>query len=176
GRCSATSGVVCEIYNIDEIVKRPHLGDVRAKELETAARILGVSRGEFLDYRDSCMVGTADNDNPTSFHQAPLNDAASKLAAILREEKPGIVVTYAEDGIYGHPDHVKAHFVTIAALDAMLRSSEPWTPKKLYYTAIPRSLMQKFREQMPEEARGDDDIGASIQGTPDQLGTAKIDV
>ena len=117
-----------------------------------------------------------DNDNPTSFHQAPLNDAASKLAAILREEKPDIVVTYAEDGIYGHPDHVKAHFVTIAALDAMLRSSEPWTPMKLYYTAIPRSLMQKFREQMPEDARRDDDIGAAIQGTPDELVTTKVDV
>jgi N-acetyl-1-D-myo-inositol-2-amino-2-deoxy-alpha-D-glucopyranoside deacetylase len=173
---TATRGEVGEIYNMDEKATRPRLGDVRTKELENAARILGVNRGEFLDYRDSGMVGTADNQNPASFHQAPLNEAATKLAAILREEKPDVVVTYAEDGIYGHPDHVKAHFVTIAALDAMLRSSEPWTPKKLYYTAIPRSLMQKFREQMPEEARRDDDIGASIQGTPDELVTTKIDV
>jgi N-acetyl-1-D-myo-inositol-2-amino-2-deoxy-alpha-D-glucopyranoside deacetylase len=172
---TATRGEVGEIYNMDEKATRPHLGEVRTKELENATRILGVNRGEFLDYRDSGMVGTADNDNPTSFHKAPLNEAASKLAAILREEKPDVVVTYAEDGIYGHPDHIKAHFVTIAALDALLRSSEPWTPKKLYYMAIPRSMMQAFRDQMPEEARRDD-IGASIQGTPDELVTTRVDV
>jgi len=172
---TATRGEVGEIYNMDEKATRPHLGEVRTKELEKASRILGVNRGEFLDYRDSGMAGTADNENPKSFHQAPLNEAATKLAVILREEKPDVVVTYAEDGIYGHPDHIKAHFVTNAALDAMLRSSEPWTPKKLYYMAIPRSMMQAFRDQMPEEARRDD-IGASIQGTPDELVTTRIDV
>src|SRR2546428_8800198 len=122
------------------------------------------------------MVRTADNEDPGSFHKAPLREAAAKLIAILREEKPDVVVTYAQDGIYGHPDHIKAHQVTIAALDALLRSSEPWTPKKLYYTAIPRSIMQAFMEQMPEEARRDDTIGATIQGTPDELVTTRVDV
>ncbi|TMB98948.1 MAG: GlcNAc-PI de-N-acetylase [Chloroflexi bacterium] len=172
---TATRGEVGEIYNMDEKSTRPRLGEVRAAELENASRILGVNRGEFLDYRDSGMVGTADNENPASFHQAPLNEAATKLATILREEKPEVVVTYAEDGVYGHPDHIKAHFVTNAALDALLRSSEPWTPKKLYYTAIPRSLMQKFMEQMPEEARREE-TGIRIVGTPDELVTTKVDV
>jgi N-acetyl-1-D-myo-inositol-2-amino-2-deoxy-alpha-D-glucopyranoside deacetylase len=172
---TATRGEVGEIHNMDEVTTRPRLGEVREKELENAARLLGVNRGEFLGYRDSGMVGTADNENPASFHQAPLDEAANRLVAILREEKPEVIVTYAEDGIYGHPDHIKAHFVTNAALDAMLRSSEPWTPKKLYYTAIPRSMMQAFREQMPEEARRDD-IGATIQGTPDELVTTRVDV
>lgn len=172
---TATRGEVGEIHNMDEVTTRPRLGEVREKELENAARLLGVNRGEFLGYRDSGMVGTADNENPASFHLAPLDEAANRLIAILREEKPEVIVTYAEDGIYGHPDHIKAHFVTNAALDAMLRSSEPWTPKKLYYTAIPRSMMQAFREQMPEEARRDD-IGATIQGTPDELVTTRVDV
>jgi N-acetyl-1-D-myo-inositol-2-amino-2-deoxy-alpha-D-glucopyranoside deacetylase len=170
---TATRGEVGEIYNMDPEATRPHLGEVRAKELENATRILGVNRGEFLGYRDSGMAGTPDNENPTSFHQAPLGEAAEKLAAILREEKPEVVVTYAEDGVYGHPDHIKAHFVTNAALD--LLEKEGWRPRKLYYTAIPRSLMQAFREQLPEEARSDD-IGASIQGTPDELVTTKVDV
>jgi N-acetyl-1-D-myo-inositol-2-amino-2-deoxy-alpha-D-glucopyranoside deacetylase len=172
---TATRGEVGEIHNMDEAATRPHLAEVRTKELENAARILGVNRGEFLGYRDSGMVGTADNENPASFHQAPLNEAAAKLAAILREEMPEVVVTYAEDGQYGHPDHVKAHFVTTAALDAMLRSSEPWAPKKLYYTAIPRSLMQAFIEQMPEEARRQEG-GIRMVGTPDELVTTKVDV
>jgi N-acetyl-1-D-myo-inositol-2-amino-2-deoxy-alpha-D-glucopyranoside deacetylase len=172
---TATRGEVGEIHNMDEEATRPHLADVRTKELENAARILGVDRGEFLGYRDSGMAGTADNDNPMSFHQAPLGEAAAKLAAILGEEKPEVVVTYAEDGVYGHPDHIKAHFVTNAAIDSMLRSSEPWTPKKVYYTAIPRSLMQAFIEQMPEEARRQE-TGIRIIGTPDELVTTKVDV
>src|SRR5258706_12885892 len=150
---TATRGEVGEIYNMDEASSRPRLGEIREKELEDAARILGVNRGEFLGYRDSGMAGTSDNANPASFHQAPLAEAAGTLVKILREEKPEGVVTYAEDGTYGHPDHVKAHFVTNAALDQMLRASESWTPKKLYYTAIPRPLMQAFMEPLPEEAK-----------------------
>jgi LmbE family N-acetylglucosaminyl deacetylase len=170
---TATRGEVGEIYNMDEAATRPHLGEVRAKELEAAARILGVNRGELLDYRDSGMVGTADNENPKSFHQAPLHEAASKVAAILREEKPDVVITYPEDGIYGHPDHVKAHHVTNAALDML--EQEGWRPQKLYYMAIPRSLMEAFMEQIPEAERGDD-IGSRIAGTPDELVTTKVDV
>jgi N-acetyl-1-D-myo-inositol-2-amino-2-deoxy-alpha-D-glucopyranoside deacetylase len=170
---TATRGEVGEIHNMDPESTRPHLGEVRTTELENAARILGVNRGEFLGYRDSGMVGTADNENPSSFHQAPLGEAAARLVAILREEKPDVVVTYAEDGTYGHPDHIKAHHVTNAALD--LLEKEGWRPRKLYYMAIPRSLMQAFMDQMPEEAR-QQGAGMTIPGTPDELVTTRIDV
>ena len=170
---TATRGEVGEIHNMDEKATRPHLGEVRTKELEMAARILGVNRSVFLGYRDSGMVGTADNKNPKSFHHAPLDEAAGRLEAILREEKPEVVLTYAEDGIYGHPDHVKAHQVTTAALD--LLEKEGWRPRKLYYAAVPRSLMQAFMEQMPDEAR-QQGLGMQIPGTPDELITTKVDV
>src|SRR5207249_5417416 len=81
---TATRGEVGEIHNMDEAATRPRLGEVRTRELEAAARILGVDRAEFLDYRDSGMVGTADNDDPKSFHMAPLHEAASKVASIIR--------------------------------------------------------------------------------------------
>jgi N-acetyl-1-D-myo-inositol-2-amino-2-deoxy-alpha-D-glucopyranoside deacetylase len=170
---TATRGEVGEIHNMDEKTTRPHLGEVRTKELENATRILGVNRSEFLGYRDSGMVGTADNENPKSFHQAPLAEAAGRLAAILRDEKPEVVVTYAEDGTYGHPDHIKAHYVTNAALD--LLEKEGWRPRKLYYAAIPRSAMKAFMEQMPDEAR-QQGVGMQIPGTPDELITTKVDV
>ena len=170
---TATRGEVGEIYNMDEQSTRQRLGEVRTKELENASRMLGVNRGEFLGYRDSGMVGTADNENPKSFHQAPLGEAAERLAAILREEKPEVIVTYAADGTYGHPDHIKAHQVTHAALDIL--EKEGWRPRKLYYTVIPRSAMKAFMEQMPEDARRDN-IGSRIQGTPDELITTKVDV
>jgi N-acetyl-1-D-myo-inositol-2-amino-2-deoxy-alpha-D-glucopyranoside deacetylase len=169
---TSTRGEAGEIYNMDEKATRPRLGEVRTKELETATKILGVDRLEFLDYRDSGMVGTPENEDPRSFHQAPLEEAAAKLAAILREERPDVVVTYDADGTYGHPDHIKAHLVTNAALD--LLDKEGWRPSKLYYTGIPRSLMEKFMEQVPEEDRRNDTI--RIIGTPDELVTTRVDV
>ena len=174
---TAPRGEVGEIYNMDEASSRPRLGEIREKELESAARLLGVNRGEFLGYRDSGMAGTSDNQNPASFHEAPLDEAAGKLIKILREERPEVIVTYAEDGTYGHPDHVKAHHVTNAALDQMLRASESWTPQKLYYTVIPRSLMQAFIDALPEEARQQQQQSTiQIVGTPDELVTTRIDV
>src|SRR5712671_3706460 len=173
---TATRGEAGEIYNMDEDSSRPRLGEIRTEELKAAGEILGVDRVEFLGYRDSGMVDTVDNKDPRSFHQAPLDEVAAKLAAVIRDERPDVVVTYAEDGVYGHPDHIKAHFVTNAALDQLLRASESWTPKKLYYTAIPRSMMQAFMDQMPEEARQQQNPAMRIAGTPDELVTTRVDV
>src|SRR5690348_4949784 len=159
---SATRGEVGEIYNMDEATSRPRLGEIRTHELEEAARVIGVDRLEFLDYRDSGMVRTADNEDRRSFNKAPVNKAAGKLKALLDEEKPEIVVTFGEDGMYGHPDHIKIHHVTNAALDKL----RGWSPRKLYYTAIPRTLMQAFMSQMPEEMRDQQNPDMVFQGTP----------
>src|SRR3989441_6175312 len=139
---TATRGEVGEIYNMDEAASRPRLGKIRTEELKTASEILDVDRLEFLGYRDSGMVDTSDNKDPRSFHQAKLAEAAGKLAVFIREERPDVVVTYAEDGVYGHPDHIKAHDVTDAALDIVESEGSP--VRKLYYTAIPRSMMEEF--------------------------------
>jgi N-acetyl-1-D-myo-inositol-2-amino-2-deoxy-alpha-D-glucopyranoside deacetylase len=155
---TATRGEVGEIYNMDEAKSRPRLGEIRTGELRAADEVLGVDRQEFLGYRDSGMVDTA----------------AGKLAVFMREERPDVVVTYAEDGVYGHPDHIKAHFVTNAALD--LIEKEGWAPKKLYYTAIPRSMMEAFVQQMPEEAQRAMSGNMRIAGTPDELVTTRVDV
>jgi N-acetyl-1-D-myo-inositol-2-amino-2-deoxy-alpha-D-glucopyranoside deacetylase len=171
---TATRGEAGEIHNMDAEASRPRLGEIRTEELKAAGEILGVDRVEFLGYRDSGMVDTADNKDPRSFHQAPLDEAAAKLAAVIRDERPDVVVTYAEDGVYGHPDHIKAHFVTNAALDLLKR--EGWAPKKLYYTAIPRSMMEEFMKQMPAEAALEQNPNMRIVGTPDELVTARIDV
>ncbi len=171
---TATRGEAGEIYNMDEAESRPRLGEIRTEELRAAGEILGVDRQEFLGYRDSGMVDTADNKDPRSFHQAALEEAAGRLAVFIREERPDVVVTYAEDGVYGHPDHIKAHFVTNAALDLLGREGLP--VKKLYYTAIPRSMMEAFIKQMPEEAQRAVSGSMRIAGTPDELITSKVDV
>ena len=171
---TATRGEVGEIYNMDEANSRPRLGEIRTEELKNAARILGVDRLEFLGYRDSGMVDTADNKNPRSFHQARLEEAAARLAVVMREERPDVVITYAEDGVYGHPDHIKAHHVTNAAVELVAGEGAPVS--KLYYTAIPRSMMEAFMQQMPEEAQQAMGGNMRIAGTPDELITSRIDV
>jgi N-acetyl-1-D-myo-inositol-2-amino-2-deoxy-alpha-D-glucopyranoside deacetylase len=171
---TATRGEAGEIYNMDEASSRPRLGEIRTEELMNADEILGVDRQEFLGYRDSGMVDTAENKDPRSFHQARLEEAAARLAVLIREERPDVVVTYAEDGVYGHPDHIKAYQVTNAALD--LVESEGWAPKKLYYTAVPRSMMEAFVQQMPEEAQRAMGGNVRVAGTPDELVTTQVDV
>ena len=171
---TATRGEAGEIYNMDEAASRPRLAEIRTEELRAADEILGVDRQEFLGYRDSGMVDTPDNKDPRSFHQAKLEDAAARLAVFLREERPDVVVTYADDGVYGHPDHIKAHQVTDAALEMMEREGMP--AKKLYYTAVPRSMMEAFAEQFPDQAQEQARRNMRIAGTPDELITTKIDV
>src|SRR5579859_349790 len=173
---TATRGEVGEIYNMDEAASRPRLGEIRTRELEDAARVIGIDRLEFMDYRDSGMVRTADNDDPRSFHQAPPDEAVERLVPILREERPDVVVTFDEDGMYGHPDHVKIHHVTNAALDRMLRASDSWTPRKVYYTALPRSLIFVFKQKTAYEMRAQQNPDMTVEGTPDEKVTTRLDV
>jgi LmbE family N-acetylglucosaminyl deacetylase len=87
------------------------LGPRRAIEVARAAEILGVSRVELLGYRDSGMAGEASNSDPASFAAAPVEEAAERLAVILREEDAEVLTIYDENGNYGHPDHIQVHRV-----------------------------------------------------------------
>jgi len=171
---TATRGEEGEIHNMDEAEVRPRLGEVRTEELRRSGEILGVDRQEFLDYRDSGMAGTPSNDDPRSFHSAHLGEAAGRLAVFMREERPDVVVTYTPDGTYGHPDHIKAHHTTIAALD--LLEEEGWRPAKAYLHAVPRSFVEQIRERMREMGREEDANGFRIPGIPDEEITTIVDV
>jgi LmbE family N-acetylglucosaminyl deacetylase len=83
----------------------------RATETRISAELLGVSRVEFLGYRDSGMTGWEQNTHPDAFMNAPLDEAAERLAAILREENADVLTTYDWHGNYGHPDHIAVHRV-----------------------------------------------------------------
>ena len=171
---TATRGEVGEISNMDEADSRPRLAEIRTEELRRAGEILGVDRQEFLGYRDSGMRETADNENPASFCQAPLVQASERLAKILREERPEVVVTYDPTGTYFHPDHVKAHLTTGAALD--LLKAEGWEPRKLYWNAIPRSYIEAMGARMAEAGRPSPFTQIPGMGVPDELLTTIVDV
>jgi len=90
---------------------------VRAGELQRAAALLGFSRAVSLGYDDSGMAGWTQNERPSAFMNVDVDLVAETLASIFDEEQAVVVVTYDENGFYGHPDHVMANVVTRRALD-----------------------------------------------------------
>lgn len=171
---TCTRGEEGEIHNMDEAATRPRLAEVRTEELRRAGKILGVDRQEFLGYRDSGMAGTSSNEHPASFHRAPLEEAAERLAAVIREERPEVVVTYTSDGTYGHPDHIKAHHTTVAGLDLMER--EGWQPVKFYLSAVPRSFVKQMEVQAREAGIEMQTGGIQLIGIPDEEITTVVSV
>ncbi|MFI2608309.1 PIG-L family deacetylase [Kitasatospora sp. NPDC018619] len=118
---------------------------MRRKELEASCEVLNVDHLELLEYADSGMMGWAANDAPGSFWSTPVADGAARLAELMRHYRPDVVVTYDENGFYGHPDHIQAHRITMAALEQV---ADP--AAKVYWTTAPRSAMQRFGEVMRE--------------------------
>ncbi len=158
----------------------------RRVELERSCEVLGVTHLERLDYGDSGMMGWPQNDEPGSFWTTPVAAAADRLAELFRRYEPQVVITYDPNGFYGHPDHIQAHRITVAA-DRLTG-----IPSKLYYTAFPRSAMVEFGRRMEQlgiefprdESNGDDtptmegDVQEEQQewGTPDEEVTTAVDV
>jgi N-acetyl-1-D-myo-inositol-2-amino-2-deoxy-alpha-D-glucopyranoside deacetylase len=120
------------------------LGEVRESELRAAMTVLGVGEIRLLDYRDSGMEGTPENDDPRCLMQAPVAHVAAQIAAIIRELRPAVVVTFGPDGVYGHPDHLAVHH---AATRAVHLAAEPgdggaaWQTPRLYFQTSSRERM-----------------------------------
>jgi N-acetyl-1-D-myo-inositol-2-amino-2-deoxy-alpha-D-glucopyranoside deacetylase len=134
------------------------LGDHRVIELAEAMKALGVSDHRFLGepkvkFRDSGMMDTEPNKRPDCFWQADLNAAADLLVSVIDEVKPHILITYDEFGGYGHPDHIQAHRVAMAAAE-----KSQWEIKKIYWNVTPRSVIQEGIDKMKE--LGSDFMGA----------------
>jgi LmbE family N-acetylglucosaminyl deacetylase len=89
----------------------------REQELAQVARILGVSRLEYLGYTDSGMMGEPTNEAPECLWQADVDVAARRLAKILDEEQAEVLTIYDENGGYGHPDHIQVHRIGMRAAD-----------------------------------------------------------
>jgi LmbE family N-acetylglucosaminyl deacetylase len=95
----------------DDLDPDETLVDRRRSETARSAEVLGIHRVVWLGYRDSGMTGWAQNDDPASFLQASTDEAAERLAAVLREESADVLTVYDWHGNYGHPDHIKVHHV-----------------------------------------------------------------
>jgi LmbE family N-acetylglucosaminyl deacetylase len=146
----------------------------REREAREAAAILGVARVELLGYVDSGMMGAPENDAPGSFWTAEVDEAAGRLARILREEAAEVLTVYDSDGGYGHPDHIQVHRVGVRAAELA------GTPQVLEATMNRDHLRRVIEAARAEEAGGAmDDPDLDIEdtfGRSDAEITTSIDV
>jgi N-acetyl-1-D-myo-inositol-2-amino-2-deoxy-alpha-D-glucopyranoside deacetylase len=151
------------------------LGGYRIGELREAMAALGVSDMRFLGgagrYRDSGMMGTPANEHKRAFWNADLDEAVAHAVAVVREIRPQVLVTYDENGGYGHPDHIQAHRVAMAAVEAAADPGyrpdlgEPWTTSKVYWCCLPRSVIQQGIDAM--RALGEDSMFGGVISADD---------
>jgi N-acetyl-1-D-myo-inositol-2-amino-2-deoxy-alpha-D-glucopyranoside deacetylase len=187
---TCTNGEMGEVADVpdlgptDEI--RERLGEVRTDELAEACRRLGEVDLRMLGFHDSGMEGTEANADPHAFINQGLDEPVRMIVEILRELRPQVLATYNEFGFYGHPDHIRAHEAAMRAVGAAADpayapdTGEPHQVAKVYYTAVPRSLLEGGRslaQQMgvdPDDFFSDEDIARVA--TPDELVTTSVDV
>ena len=182
----ATRGEVGEIS--DPALATPEtLGEVRQGELERACEALGIQHLRFLDYRDSGMQGTPENEDPRSLVQANAEEVRGKVVALMREFRPNIVVTFEPFGWYGHPDHITmSRWATEAypmAGDAAAYpdAGDPWQPQRLFHSVIPFSRFGGMLEKAAEAGHIDPpqfslDIPADIQAKTEAAVTHIINI
>lgn len=167
---SATRGEAGKT-GIPELDTPEILGAVREQELRAAAAAVGAVDVRFLDYRDSGMAGTPENDDPRAFWKATEADVVDRLTVHLRAVRPETVLTFGPDGIYGHPDHLMIHRTTVAAVHAAADPTclpavgAPWRTRALYFNAVPRERMQAMID------RPDGPLQDLAPGQREKLGT-----
>ncbi|MEU5670601.1 PIG-L family deacetylase [Micromonospora sp. NPDC047762] len=147
---------------------------MRQAELEASCATLNVTHLETLGYADSGMMGWPTNDQPGAFWITPVAEAAARLAELIRQYRPDVIVTYDENGFYGHPDHIQAHRITMAAVE------QTDVPAKVYWTTVPRTAFAEFGRIMKElgvewaEPDAESEPGPQL-GLPDDEITTWVD-
>ena len=190
---TCTNGEMGEMKHLDmnldpdSEADRQRLGEIRREELTRAAQILNVSQVHTLGYRDSGMDGWEGNGHPEAFKNADEEEVVGKIVGYIRRYRPDVVVTYNEQGGYGHPDHVMANKVTTEAIEAAAdpdrfpeSGREVWRVPKFYHTAWARSNMLRawrwmrfFGQKTPLD---DPDFREDKYGTPDELITTRVNI
>jgi mycothiol S-conjugate amidase len=186
---TGTGGEAGEILNpaMDRPGVLERMPELRREELAKALEVLNVSAHHWLGYRDSGMAETDANGHPDAFANADLDEATGRLVAIIRQERPQVVVTYDQTGGYPHPDHIRTHEVSVAAFDAAgdphryPEAGPPFQPLKLYYhasftrrrmsaihaAAVERGIESPFAKWLEEWEK---------QGWEDPVVTTRVDV
>jgi LmbE family N-acetylglucosaminyl deacetylase len=161
----ATRGEVGEVPD-GFLEEGEELWERRVKETHAAADILGAARVEFLGYVDSGMMGEPTNDAPGTFWTADVEEAAGKLAAILREEDAEVLTVYDDHGGYGHPDHIQVHRVG-------MRAAEIAGTPRVFQSTMNRDHVNRGRAEAVAQAEGDE---VEMPELGEDFGTAEADL
>jgi LmbE family N-acetylglucosaminyl deacetylase len=121
--CCATRGELGQRRGLRS--PKVDLRNVRARELRNAARILGVTDVVLLHFHDGMLPWTNSRRLESAIRQT------------LRRFRPDVVVTFGEDGLYGHPDHIAIHERTTAVVTRLGRKAPA-----LYYVTSPKGSMR----------------------------------
>ena len=145
------------------------LGQIREAELRAAADRLGLRSVSFLDYVD----GDVDRAEPA--------EAILKIAAHLRRVRPHVVITFAPDGAYGHPDHIAISQFTSAALvcaaDAAYASDDlpPHRVSKFYYKVWTHAELLAYQSAFGDLVMPVDGVNRRVVALEDWAITTQID-
>ncbi len=128
---------------------------MRLDELRCAAAQLGLTEVHILGYRDSGMPGSSDNKHPEALAAAPVAEVAEKVADLMRQIRPQVVITHDPVGGYHHPDHIAVHKAAVEAFNSVRGELEGTSaplkscPQKLYYHTFPRRFLRIMVRLLP---------------------------
>ncbi len=149
---TCTDGAEGEIHDpsLDPEEARPRLAEIRAAELACSVEALGggAIHHHLLGYRDSGMMGTEANTHPDSFWQADIAEATRRLVEIVRGARPAVIVSYDENGNYGHPDHINAARIAREAYQAS--QGTDWAVSRFHEIAFHRAAWMGLMREMQE--------------------------
>jgi len=137
-----------EVGEVDDLKGFASIAELREAELRCAAVHLGLKGVHFLDYRDSGMDGSPDNQHPNSLAAQPLDEVAAKVVHNIRELHPQVVLTFDPIGGYRHPDHIAIHKATVRAFEQAANSDfapdgrPPFQPQRIYFHTIPHGFLK----------------------------------
>ncbi|WP_115030797.1 PIG-L family deacetylase [Dermatophilus congolensis] len=126
------------------------LGQYRRGELRAAMKTIGAREHVLGEnpltmrgarYRDSGMAGTDENNDPRALCRADLGSLAARIRARIVRLAPDAVITYEATGGYGHPDHIRVHEATRAAIAGLPAEQQP----PLYVILVPDDVAREDR-------------------------------
>lgn len=115
---------------------------LRESELDCSANVLALKQVFKLGFRDSGMEGSPDNHHPDALVARPMEEVVESIAAVMRQVRPLVVLTFDPVGGYFHPDHIRVHQATVLAFDRVrqeLKATDPQALSRLYYHTMPKS-------------------------------------
>jgi N-acetyl-1-D-myo-inositol-2-amino-2-deoxy-alpha-D-glucopyranoside deacetylase len=142
------------------LANRANLGDVRLLELRAACTELGVPFVRCYRRQDG------------NLRWANHSAIVRQLAAVLQTRRPNAVITFGEDGLYYHPDHVATHELALRAVERL-----PAAPV-LYRSLWPRTLTRALGRELRRRGRAPELWGVEAEafGTDELDGSFAVDV